>query len=136
MAKRKYTGSSDPVQWFRKAASDLDAMGIEEADNFARDGAEFMREFISTRGTKHSGKIGRIDEKRMLNAVASQSSSGATRQGRFGWLRDRAPYFLYQEGGFFNVRAQRMVEGMYAMQDAAEIAFARLNQRMKRRNRG
>lgn len=123
----------DLLRWYRGVRTSIEQATIEEADDFARDGAEFMREFIRTRGTKHSGKAGRIDTGPMLNAVGSRSATGAGRSASFGWLRDRAAYFLYQEGGFFNTWAQRSVEGMYALSDAAELAAARFNARMKRR---
>lgn len=139
LGNRRYrsrtTGAADGdlLRWYRGVRTDIEQATIEEADDFARDGAEFMREFIRTRGTKHSGKAGRIDTGRMLNAVGSRSATGVGRSASFGWLRDRAPYFLYQEGGFFNTWAQRSVEGMYALSDAAELAAARFNARMKRR---
>lgn len=125
--------STDIVRWYRGVRTDIEQSTIEEADDFARTGAAYMKEFISTRGTAHSGKRGRIDEGIMLNAVGSRSASGVGRTASFGWLREKRDYFLYQEGGFFNVLAQRQVEGMYALADAAELAMARFNASMKRR---
>lgn len=121
------------MRWYRTAQAKMEEATIEEADAFAQDGAAFMREFIATRGTRHSGKAGRIDTGVMIDAVGARSSSGATRTASFGWLNKRLDYFIYQEGGFFNVLANRSVEGMYALADAAELAMARFNARMKRR---
>lgn len=91
-----------------------------------------MKELISTRGTAHSGKAGRIDTARMVGAVNSRVSE-RTRdkwRGSFGWISDQQDYFLYQNDGFQHVGSGRMVEAMYAKQDSAEQVWDSLKARL------
>ena len=126
--RSNYGGGSsggDPVKWFRGKVTRIED-GIEDALKLAmEDGAEIMRSNIATRGTAKSGKAGRIDTGKMIGDVKSRVYPGTdkgNRVVRFGWIDNREDYYGYQEGGFEHVNGGE-VEGMYALQDAAELAF-------------
>lgn len=126
--RSNYGGGSsggDPVKWFRGKVTRIED-GIEDALRLAmEDGAEIMRNNIATRGTVNSGKSGRIETGKMIGDVKSRVYPGTDKGnqvGRFGWIDNREDYYGYQEGGFEHVNGGE-VEGMYALQDAAELAF-------------
>lgn len=115
----------DPVRWFRGKVTRIED-GVEQAlQNAMEDGAEIMRNNIATRGTAKSGKAGRIETGKMSGDVKARVYPGTDKGnqvGRFGWIDNREDYYGYQEGGFEHVNGGD-VEGMYALQDAAELAF-------------
>lgn len=122
--RSNYAGG-DPVRWFRGKVTRIED-GVEEALQLAMDdGAQIMRDNIATRGTAKSGKAGRIETGKMIGDVKARVYPGTDRGnqvGRFGWIDNREDYYGYQEGGFEHVNGGE-VEGMYALQDAAELAF-------------
>lgn len=115
----------DPVRWYRGKVARVED-GLEEAlQNAMEDGAQIMRDNIATRGTVKSGKAGRIDTGQMIGDVKARIYPGTVKGnqvGRFGWIDNREDYYGFQEGGFEHVNGGE-VEGMYALQDAAELAF-------------
>lgn len=124
----------DPVRWFRQKVVRIEDGASEALEQAMEDGAESMRYHIKTRGTAKSGKAGRIDTGAMLNDVKAKVYPGTERGnqvGRFGWIENREDYYGYQEGGFEHVNGGS-VEGMYAMVDAAELAFREFQREMER----
>lgn len=135
MARRTYQNGSgaEIVRWFRGKRKDVEEAAVGVLYDAAIEGEQTMQHLIATRGTAKSGKAGRIDTGRMHDAVTSRvvrRSDGA--QLDIGWIRDREDYFLMQEGGFFNVAAGVDVEGMYALQDTAEMVFNKLDNDIER----
>lgn len=122
--RSNYAGG-DPVRWFRGKVTRIED-GVEGALQQAmEDGAQIMKDNIATRGTAKSGKAGRIETGKMIGDVKARVYPGTDRGnqvGRFGWIDNREDYYGYQEGGFEHVNGGE-VEGMYALQDAAELAF-------------
>lgn len=119
--KIKYSDGSGPTRWFKRKMDGLaegTANAISDAVNLGEDN---MKQYILTRGTLASGNQGRVETGRMVSAVTSSFNRTAAGNavGRFGWLKDRADYFKYQEGGFRHVSGSDVV-GMYAMRDANE----------------
>lgn len=113
----------DMVSWFRSKIESVENGTSDAIRQFAEDGAETARHLVETRGTLKSGKQGRIETGRMVNAIKSSfnpSTKNGNASGRFGWLRDRQDYFAFQEGGFQHSPGVE-VEGMYAMLDAYHI---------------
>ena len=129
--RRTYsTGSGNEIiKWWRgriEATQDSTEVALYDA---AVDGEQLMKHYISTRGTVASGKEGRIDTGRMINAVSSfvaRRGDNRTQMG-FGWTREKKKYFLLQEGGFVNPMTGNDVEGMYALTDAADVIFGDLD---------
>lgn len=90
---------------------------IKEA---SREGARLMRDFINTRGTGYRGRRGRVESGKMLEQVSNTAERvGSTRlQARWGWIKDREKYFLYQENGFRSTMTQQDVAPMHALLDS------------------
>lgn len=134
----KFSGNGDPRAWVKSMVEKIESRNQQLFTEAMGEGKEIMRDNIETRGTAHSGKRGRIEESKMLGATTSEVTSPAKNRmsGRFGWLNTQEDYFLYQEGGFRHVRAGRMVEGMYAMQDAADEVWMNLREDLERSARG
>lgn len=124
----------DPVRWFRGKVARLEKGSEAAMEQAMKDGAESMKHHIATRGTAKSGKAGRIEDHVMINAVEAGpvTSFGAGKiRGTFGWIDRREDYFGFQEGGFDHVNGGE-VEGMYALRDAAELAFREFQNQMNR----
>lgn len=124
----------DPVRWFRQKMVRVEDGASEVLKQAMEDGAESMRHHIRTRGTAKSGKAGRIDTGKMLSDVTSKVYPGTEKGnqvGRFGWVDNREDYYGFQEGGFEHVSGGT-VEGMYAMVDAAELAFREFQRGMSK----
>lgn len=122
----------DPVRWFRQKVTRIEDGAEAVLEQAMEDGAESMRHHIRTRGTAKSGKQGRIETGAMLEDVKSRVYPGTKKGnvvGRFGWIDNREDYYGYQEGGFEHVNGGS-VEGMYAMVDAAELAFTEFQRGM------
>lgn len=134
MARRRYNaGQGDIVRWYRGKVEAIESANEEALEQAAKEGAELMKHYISTRGTAKSGKAGRIETRDMLNAVTSEviSRGPGKNQANFGWLKTREDYFALQEGGFEHSPGVT-VEGMYALTDAAEETFRELRERIER----
>lgn len=86
------------------------------------EGADLMRQYISTRGTEKSGKQGRIETGAMYEATQSAvHRNPKSVRGEFGWGVAGGPhekYFDYQENGFRHWRSGENVPPMHAMLDA------------------
>ena len=124
----------DPVRWFRGKVARLEAGSKDAMEQAMQDGAAAMKHHIATRGTAKSGKAGRIDTHKMINAVKAGTVTGFGEgriRGTFGWIEEREDYFGFQEGGFEHVNGGS-VEGMYAIVDAAEMAFSEFQREMRR----
>lgn len=123
-------GTGDVVNWYRSKLVGVEEGASEMSIDMAREGALKMRENIETRGTAKSGKKGRIETKKMRDAVDYDLPTERTDgkyQTRFGWIdpSTREDYFRYQEGGFKHnfSKTGEVVRGMYAMFDAARDVF-------------
>jgi len=132
----KFTQKLDRVK--TEISQEVEDLTIEAASF----GAERMREYISTRGTrvpwanawrgrktgvyKTTSAPGRIDSGDMLNAVGTAIQAGP-RESRatFGWVRNFEEYFRHQEYGFNHWIGVR-VEGMFALRDARRDVVAEL----------
>jgi hypothetical protein len=112
----KFTSGDQFRRWFEAKLDEITDASRRAVEQAADRGANLTRQYISTRGTPKSGKAGRIDTGRMLNAVESRvtKSNDEEVESRFGWLDDREAYFLLQEGGTSTIPA------MYALSDAGE----------------
>lgn len=90
---------------------------IKEA---SREGARLMREYINSRGTGYRGHRGRVESGKMLEQVSNTAERvDSTRlQARWGWIKDRERYFLYQENGFRSTMTQQDVAPMHALLDS------------------
>ena len=124
----------DPVRWFRQKMVRIEEGATDALEQAMDDGAESMRHHIKTRGTAKSGKAGRIESGDMLKDVKARVYPGTDKGnqvGRFGWLDNRENYYGFQEGGFEHVNGGS-VEGMYAIVDAAEMAFSEFQREMRR----
>jgi hypothetical protein len=103
----------------------------------AEAGRDEMVRLIETRGTnirwekkwkgrksgtyKQISSPGRIDSGDMRDAVGVRFERGAQQtNAAFGWIRNFENYFGYQDQGFYHVKANRMVEGMFALRDARQ----------------
>lgn len=132
----EYGPGGDPVKWFRGKIQQLEADQEAILERSMDEGAILMKEYISTRGTAKGGarpdNPGRIDTERMLKAVESNVTPYGPKRvrGTFGWLSDKADYFKWQEGGFDHVLSGEYIEGMYAMQDAADWALRQYKEDM------
>lgn len=127
------------VSWFKSKVEAVEQGNADLIQEMVQDGEATMKHLISTRGTANSGKAGRIDTGRMLNAVThsfNPKTAGGNVSGRFGWLQDKQDYFGFQEGGFHNVRAGVDVEGMYALVDAYELVSRELQEKIRRNLHG
>lgn len=129
----------DIVNWFRGLESEIEGRIAEDIEDYAREGAEFTRGLIATRGTSESGKAGRIESGDMIRDIdhrVDHLSNGRIR-GLFGWLgaynSPEKMYYVYQEGGFWHVNAARAIEGMFAITDAADYAHENLKRKIAAR---
>lgn len=146
--KVSYGGDgSDPVKWFRAKMSRVEENSLEAVDQATDDGVAIMKEMIETRGTgrqwsgpwfgnpRTESYPGRNDSGHMRDSV-TKNTPRVTEKGNiyggFGWMRNREDYFAYQEGGFKHVISGEYIEGMYAMQDSAELAFGQLQGNMRK----
>lgn len=113
-SRKLYEWVTDKIDRLAEDAKDVVREG-------AKEGEQLTKEFISSRGTAKSGKQGRIETGRMLNAVDSrvERDTDETIEAAFGWLDDKAAYFGFQEEGFTHTSGAQ-VEGMYALSDAAD----------------
>lgn len=124
------------VNWYRGIVESVERATKDELERTMREGAELTIGYIATRGTAKSKRAGRIDSGDMIRDVShrvDQMQDGRSR-GFFGWLN--APndpdkkYYVYQEGGFTHWRSGELIEGMYAVADAATQVFGDLQKRM------
>lgn len=108
-------------QWVEDKLDRLTEAGKDAIREGAKEGEALTKEHIQTRGTAKSGKQGRIETGRMLNAVTSrvEKDTDTEIEAAFGWLDDRENYFALQERGFTHVSGVT-VEGMFALSDAGE----------------
>lgn len=124
----------DARKLFEWVESKVDAVTEEAKDAVkagAKEGEDLTKEYIRTRGTAKSGKQGRIDTGRMINAVSSQveKDTDTEIEASFGWTRDREKYFALQEGGFIHTSGVT-VEGMYALSDAADKVVRNIDRKL------
>ena len=95
----------------------------ETGEVAAEGGKQATRAFVATRGTVKSGKQGRIDTGKMLDRVDGKSERITEDETRaeFGWYDGKDGPEWFQEFGF-NHRNGSVVEGMYAISDARDMA--------------
>lgn len=140
------TGNPDLVKWATGIIENLEDVSREELEITAKEGEEFARGYIMTRGTNktwkraHNGKTGggrsRYETGHMVDSISSNVTSQGPRRARafFGWLggwqSGENKYFQWQEGGFTHNFTGEHIEGMYAITDAGEAAFANLRGRL------
>lgn len=115
----------------------LEDLEVNAAEDLAHEGADLMREYISTRGTERSGKEGREETGLMLRRVRSRvrQLSGKRIRLEWGWLSDRKAYFRYQENGFRHYRSGEDVEPMHALLDSYLKMGDRFQDEMRKRFR-
>lgn len=110
---------------------------FEEAMTKAMDaGQAGLKDAINTRGTgekwsrpwgasgREGSYPGRVDQGNML-ALAKGEVTGKDAHsvdGELGWPEDSEEYIAYQDQGFYHVIANKDIEGMMALRDAAELA--------------
>jgi hypothetical protein len=154
-AKRKnitYVDASRFLTGFEKSISEVSQEIEDMTIEAAQIGADRVKYYIATRGTnkiwgdptrvpfrpsfwfsKKTGRYrdrstsARFDSGDMFMAVGTKVQAG-DKQSRavFGWVNDPEDYYKYQETGFFNVRAGKSVEGMFALRDARKDVVAAL----------
>lgn len=118
-------------QWVEDKLDHLTEAGKDAIREGAKEGEALTKEHIQTRGTAKSGKQGRIETGRMLNAVTSrvEKDTDTEIEAAFGWLDDRENYFALQEGGFTHVSGVT-VEGMFALSDAGEEVARKITRKI------
>lgn len=131
--------NGDLIRWYRSKMKKVED-GVDEAmDEAAEAGKEVGKYLIENKPWTSNSRInggprrGRVDSRKMLDAFgARKTTQGGSRQLRVGWVSGtREDYFQFQEGGF--VARGVEVEGLHALQDATEEAFAVLADRLKER---
>lgn len=133
----KLTYNQDPsemVKRFRTAVDRIENGSYKIIAQAMQDGANIMRQMISTRPSAKSGKPGRIDTGHMLSSVSHFTNPGTKAgnvSGRFGWIDGGEDYFLYQEAGFTHNRSGEWIEGMYAMQDSGDYVANKLREELR-----
>jgi hypothetical protein len=112
----------DAGAWFQAKVDELNRRTFRALQENMKDGEEITQTFIATRGTRKSGKQGRIDTGKMLDSVGSDAKLEGRDEavGRFGWLDKKPFYAEYQEAG------TEYIEPMYALSDAADIVKLQL----------
>lgn len=115
---KKFSGGQDPRKWAEGIISKIESRNRESMTNAIENGSQIMKEHISNRGIH---KRGRIDTARMVGAVGStvRERTRDKWSGAFGWVDDKADYFVYQEEGFTHAWSGNEIPAMYAKQDAA-----------------
>jgi hypothetical protein len=96
---------------------------IEGLDEVTRERVRLAKEYTNSRGTAGSGKAGRVETGKMVNAIAGETKKSAAGQvrSRVGFLRGREEYFAlqtstgFEEGGY---RPDKWIEPTYALLDA------------------
>lgn len=130
----KFTGR------LRTANRDVREQGADIAERTAELGAALMRAYIETRGTGYKGHVGRIETRKMLEAVGvgtlRHTSSGV--EINFGWGTNGVAgekYYRLQEDGFINPFTGLPVPPMHALLDATvqsrEFFYAEIRRRFK-----
>lgn len=124
---KKFPGG-DLGEWVRGKISRIESGNREILESSVQAGSDITKGHIASRPTAwmaaNRGKTGRIETERMLDAVGFRSASVAQYdwRGAFGWVSEKRPYFLVQEGGGKNTFTGGYIEPMYALSDAsAEI---------------
>ena len=110
----------------RMRIENLPEEALDEAEQIMEDitkeGADLMRQYIRTRGTPDSGKMGRIESGTMLEEVEhAVHRNPKSVRGEFGWGVDgglHEKYFDYQENGFRHWLSGKNVPPMHAQLDA------------------
>lgn len=120
-----FKGLSDELE---KLMQRVTGESSRQVKGLAAEGAEQVREFVSTRGTARSGKAGRIETGAMLNSVGSRVlEDGLTStKAEYGFINSDPAYTGYQEYSFQHYRSGEQIEGMFALRDAAEITATEL----------
>ncbi|AWY05865.1 hypothetical protein SEA_PLATTE_41 [Microbacterium phage Platte] len=99
-------------------------------------GQDALKDAINTRGTgetwsrpwgrsgREASIPGRVDSGDMLSAAKGEVTGRDNHSvdGELGWPEDSPEYIAYQDQGFHHVIANRDIEGMFALRDAAELA--------------
>ena len=123
------------IKQLEGVAKAVDLAGQDLQIELARAGRDEMVRLIETRGTgrqwnkpwrgrksgryKQTSSPGRVDSGDMRDAVGVRFERGAQQtNAAFGWIRNFENYFGYQDQGFYHVKANRMVDGMFALRDA------------------
>ena len=106
----------------------------ETGELAAEGGKQTTRAFVATRGTVRSGKQGRVDTGKMLDRVGGKSERVSPDETRveFGWYDGRKGPEWYQEFGFDH-RYGSVVEGMYAVSDARDLAEPAIMETLRRK---
>jgi hypothetical protein len=129
----KFTGNWDASRGFAAAKArlirDLE-QAMRETMEIAVDAGRNRIESSGTskqwsrewRGRTRSGP-GRVETGEMRDQFdMAVSSSGQVVKGRFGWLEGTPYYFLFQEYGFKHWITNELIQGMFALDAADQIA--------------
>lgn len=100
-----------------------------------RQAVEDAKKFTAERPSKKSGKAGRIESSKMLEAIMGRSyrEGVANIVGEFGFLNGPAELYmmLQTSTGFTHYRSGEFIEPTFALRDAARIALVNLFEEMK-----
>ena len=99
----------------RKELDDLEEKVDQVIQTSSRMGRDLIREYISTRPSKKSGKSGRIETGAMRRGVSYKKTGKMS--ARFG-MKGGPEYSEYQENGFTHNFSGEWIEGMFAVRDA------------------
>lgn len=135
----------------------VDSAARDALDEAVEYGEELMVEYIETRGAYKSKRRvwtstdrygrrksdpGRVASGDMVAGVKHRiKSMKGLAIGRFGWLDEKRDYFALQEYGFEHVGLKNSgasdaeVPGMFALRDAADLAFKKLVDSLRSRIR-
>ena len=113
----------------RKQFSELTTRLTHDMEKAIQVGAESVQQVVDTSGTTKSGKAGRIvtgDMRKEVDSRITQASSTMV-EGEYGWLEQTPFYATLQDAGFRHWISGELVEGMFALQQSSDIAWAEFN---------
>lgn len=140
--------------WFAGKVRKLNDKVADAMEDLAEEGQATLQEFIETRGTASPNYGGKTAWKRTYYHRGGGPKSGPTR-GRtwsgqmhadieqrttrtkdwaiasFGWLDNVEDYYKEQELGFDHPATGEHIEGMFIMEEAADILRQRFRDRFK-----
>ena len=113
----------------RKQFSELTTRLTHDMEKAIQVGAESVQHVVDTSGTTKSGKAGRIikgDMRKEVDSKVTQASSTMV-EGEYGWLEQTPFYATLQDAGFRHWISGELVEGMFALQQSSDVAWAEFN---------
>lgn len=128
-----FTDPRKLLEWVEDKVDRLTDSAKDVIREGAKEGEDLTKLHIETRGTAKSGKQGRIETRRMHDAVSSrvEKDTDTEIEASFGWLDDKANYFGLQERGFTHTSGVQ-VEGMFALSDAADAVEREVSRKLKK----